>query len=155
MRRILIAAAALSIAGPAAAQQVFTPELDEEVDRAIPRAGQVEAVGAAVDRVVGAVLDVPIGPIVDAVDAADPDSRTRRRGPRDRTLRDMASRDDPHFEDRLRDSIHGATVGVGATMDQIAILAPVVRRSLADMEIEIEAAMRDYRARRDRDRERR
>ena len=148
MRRILIAAAALSLTGPAAAQQVFTPELDEEIDRAIPRAEQVEAAGETIDRVVGAVLDVPIGPIVDAVEAADPDSRHRRRGPRDRTLRDMASRDDPHFEDRLRDSIHGVTVGMGAAMEQVAILAPVLRRSLADMERGIAEAMRDHRARR-------
>ena len=150
MRRFLIAAAALSLAGTAHAQQVFTPELDEEIDRAVPRADEVEAAGATVDAVVGAVLDVPVGPIVDAVEAADPERRYRRRGPADPTLGDVAGRDDPYFEERLRDSIDRVTAGMADTMEQVAILAPVLRRSMAEMERDIEEAMRESRARRGR-----
>jgi hypothetical protein len=150
MRKLLIAAAAVALAGPAHAQQVFTPELDEDIERAIPPAEEVEAAGAAVDAVVGAVLDVPVGPIVDAVEAADPDRRGRRSGPRDRTLRDVAGRDDPYFEERLRDSIRRVTAGMADTMDQVAILAPVLRRSLADMERDIAIAIAESRARRGR-----
>lgn len=149
MRKILIAAAAVALAGPAEAQ-VITPELDKDIERALPPADEVEAAGAAVDAVVGAVLDVPVGPVVDAVNAADPDRRHRRAGARDRTLGDVAGRDDPYFEERLRDSIHRVTAGMADTMEQVAILAPVIRRSLADMEREFAVAVRESRARRDR-----
>ena len=156
MRRFLIAAAAIALAGPATAQEVFTPEMDRDIAQAIPPAEEVEAMGETMDRVLGAFLDIPIGPIVDAVEAADPDARrARRHHPRDRTLRDMASRDDPYFEDRMRDSIHGVTAGMGAMMEQIAVLAPVMRRSLGEMERNVAEAMRDRERRRERGEDRR
>ena len=149
MRRFLIAAAAIAVAGPATAQEVFTPEMDRDIAAAIPPAEEVEAMGETMDRVLGAFLDIPIGPIVDAVEAADPDARRSRRHPRDRTLRDMASRDDPYFEERMRDSIHGVAAGMGAMMEQIAVIAPVMRRSLGEMERNVSEAMRDHERRRE------
>ena len=156
MRRFSIAAAALALAAPAAAQQVFTPEMDRDIARAVPRAEEVEAIGIAIDRVLGAFLDMPIGPIIDAVEAADPDRRRYRRyDRRDRTLRDMAERDDPYFEERMRDSVRGVTANMGVMMEQIAILAPEMRRALGRMEQDVDRAIRDARERREREEDRR
>ncbi|MDP8995345.1 MAG: hypothetical protein M3N07_10305 [Pseudomonadota bacterium] len=152
MRMSFIGAAALALAAPAAGQQVFPPEMDEEIVRAIPPAEQVEAVGEVMDRVLGAVLDMPIGPIVDAIEAADPRgprARSYDRSPR--TLRDMAGRDDPYFEERMRDSIHGVAAGMGVMAEQMAVLAPAMRRSLAQIERDIARATDEARERRERE----
>lgn len=152
MRRIVIAAASLCVlSSPAAAQEIFTPRAGADVARALPPAAEVEAMGDAVDQVLGAVMNMPVGPIVDAIDAADPyGRRDRRHHPRDRTLGDVASGGDPYFEERLRDTIHGTTAVMGRTMEQIAIAAPVLSRALGQMERDLERAIDDARERRER-----
>lgn len=157
MRRMMIGvAAAAACAVPASAQRVFTPDMDDELVRAVPPPEEVEAMGEAMDRVVGAVLDMPIGPLVDAIDAADPTRRRDRpRYRRGETVGDVASRDDPYFEERLRGTIHGTTGAMGRTMEEIAIAAPVLRRALGEMERSIEQSMDESRERYRRDREER
>ncbi|HEY0014474.1 MAG TPA: hypothetical protein VGB79_16650 [Allosphingosinicella sp.] len=156
MRLILAGVAALALAGPAGAQRVFTPEAEDDVVRAIPPASQVEAIGEAMDRVLGAVLDMPIGPLVDAIDAADPQGRRDRRFyPRDARVGDVASRDDPYFEDRLRDSIHRNSANMGRAMEQIAIAAPALRRALGEVERNVERSIDESRERYEQGRERR
>jgi hypothetical protein len=158
MRLILagVTAAVLALTAPASAQRVFTPEAEEDLVRAIPPAAEVEAVGETMDRVLGAVLDMPIGPLVDAIDAADPEARRdRRRTPRDETVRDMASRDDPHFEERLRDSLARNSANMGRAMEQIAIAAPALRRALGEVERSVERSIEESRERIEQGRDRR
>lgn len=148
MRKMLIAAAAtLSLAAPAMGQRapIFDEAMDEEIVRAIPPGAEVEAMAPALDRMVGAMLGLDVGPILDA---AEPWRRDRAYRPRGRTLRDLAGRDDPYFEDRLRGSIYGVTADMGRMMDAIAVAAPAMRRSLAEMERSMAAALRE-RPRRD------
>lgn len=143
MPKLAFAAAAIALAAPAGAQApepVFDPAMDEAIQRAIPHSSEVEAMAPAIDRVVGALLDVDIGPIVDAIE--DPYRRGAYRGPR-RTIGDMAGAGDPYFEERMRDSIYGTTAEMGRMMDTLAVVAPIVRRSLADMERDIERAVRE------------
>jgi hypothetical protein len=153
MRLILAGIAALALAGPASAQRVFTPEAEEDLVRAIPPAAQVEAIGETMDRVLGAVLDMPIGPLVDAIDAADPEGRRYRRHSRDETVGEMAGRGDPHFEERLRDSIQRNSVTMGRAMEQIAIAAPALRRALGEVERNVERSIEESRDRYERERE--
>ncbi|HYE29404.1 MAG TPA: hypothetical protein VD887_13475 [Allosphingosinicella sp.] len=149
MRRILIGLAALAAAGPAAAHP--HDDADRDIARAIPHPAEVEAAGEAVDRVVGALLDVPIGPLVDAIDAADPrGARHRRPHRRDETLGDLAADGDPTFEARLRHDIRAATAGAGAAAEQLAIVAPEMRRALERMEADVARAVDAARARRGR-----
>jgi hypothetical protein len=145
MRKLILAASALALAVPAAAQSpIFHDDLDSAIVAAIPPAEQVEDIAFAMDRVLGAVLDVDVGPIADAL---DPYGRHRayRGGPR--TVRDMAGRDDPYFEDRMRHSLYGVTAGMGGMMEALAAVAPVMRRSLAELERNVGDAMREQRAR--------
>ena len=140
MRKLLIAAAAAAFAAPAfaAPDPVSDEELDREIVRAIPPPEEVERMAPVMDRVVGAVLDVDIGPIVDAV---DPHGRHRRYDRRERTIGDLASRDDPQFEERVRSSIYGVTANMGRVMETMAVLAPTLRRSLHQIERDIQAAI--------------
>ena len=152
MRKLIIAASALAFAAPAFAQP-HDPR-DEEIVRALPHPGEIEEIGDTVGRVAEAILDVPIGPIADAVDPY------RRRHHRDETLGDIAGRDDPYVRERVRDQVGAATVGLGAAIEQLAVITPVLRRSLEDATRRMEDAIedsrgrdRDYRRDRDHDRD--
>lgn len=150
MRHLLLATAAtLLIAAPAAAQDPYwdeAPPYEEDYDAdfedGLPSGVEIEAMAPAVDRMTGALLEVDVGPVLDA---ADPYRRQGWRGRR--TLGDLAGRDDPYFRYRMRDSIYGTAAGMGRMMDAFAIAAPAMRRSLRDMEREIDRALRESRYR--------
>jgi hypothetical protein len=156
MRRILIGLAAVAVAGPAAAHpkddayRGASREADREIARSIPHPAEVESAGAAVEAVVGAMMDVPIGPLVDAIDAADPAGRPYRRPHRrDETIGDLAADGDPYFEDRLHDQIRGVTAGMGVMAEQLAVMAPEMRRAIERIENDVARAVDTARARRE------
>ena len=146
MRKLLIAVAAgaMLAANPALAQDdpIFEDEAYAEVEDMLPPGEEIEAMAPMVDRMTGALLDVDVGPVLDA---ADPYRRRHWRGRR--TLGDLAGRDDPYFEARLRDSIYGTTAGMAAMMDSFAAATPAVRRSLREAERAIDRAIRESRYR--------
>jgi len=171
VRKFLMAATALVIAAPALAQQgapaneEYTPVAptaapaqrtqpvdprDEEVVRNLPRQQDVERIGDVVDATVGAVLQVPVGPIKEAIEG-----RKLSRREREETLGDVASKDDPYFRERMRDQIAVAGVAMEVLAEQMAVMTPIFRRTLEDVERRVEDAARglpprDY-DRRDRD----
>ncbi|HEX8585368.1 MAG TPA: hypothetical protein VF680_13290 [Allosphingosinicella sp.] len=146
MRKLIIATSILACAAPVAAQS-YPDRGDDDIVRALPHPGEVEELGDTVGRVADAIMDVPVGPIADAV---DPYRRGRHR---DETLGDIARRDDPYARERMRDEIGAATVGLSAALEQIAIVTPALRRSLEDATRRMEDAIdgrgrysdRDYR----------
>jgi len=144
MRKLLLAASALAFAAPVAAQNYPDPR-DEEIVRSLPAPGEVEALGDRVGAVAEAILDTPVGPIREAVEGRRLDRREREE-----TLGDVASRDDPYARERIRDEVEVATAGLGAAVEQFAVVAPVLRRSIEDAARRMEDAMahgrdRDYR----------
>lgn len=144
MRKFLIAAAALAVAAPAAGQPAPYPDpRDEEMARAIPQPHELEAMGEVLDRTMDAVLAVPIGPIVEAANPGRPMSRRER----EETLGERASRDDPYYRERLRSQIGAATAGMGVLAEQMAVLTPVLRRTLEDVQRRMEDAARGVPAR--------
>ncbi|HST35589.1 MAG TPA: hypothetical protein VLK25_03040 [Allosphingosinicella sp.] len=147
MRKLLIAVAAGAVfaANPALAQDdpIFDDEPYAEVEDALPPGEEIEEMAPAIDGAAGALLDVDVGPVLDA---ADPYRRHHWRGRR--TLGDLARRDDPYFDARLRDSIYGTTAELGRMMDAIAAATPAMRRSFYEMERAIDRAAQDYRYRR-------
>jgi hypothetical protein len=138
LRKLIFAASLLALAAPAAAQPYPDPR-DDEFARELPPPGEIEAMGDALGDVADAVMDVDVGPVLDAVDP------TRRYRHRERTLGDIASRDDPYARERIRDGIGAATIGLAATVEQLAILTPVLRRSLEDAARRMDEAMRGHR----------
>ena len=128
MRTILLAAAAIAFAAPAAAQAP------------VPRGAEVEAMAPAIDRAAHALLEVDVGPLIDAV---DPYRRGARAGRR--SLGALARRDDPYFDHRLRASIYGTTAAIAGMLDAFAAAEPALRRSIVEMERGIDAAVREAR----------
>ena len=124
MRRMLIAIAATVgtafIASPAAAQP---PRLSDKIQDYAP----------AIDRSADALLNLDVGPILDA---ADPYRRHHRR-----TLRDMARRNDPDFERRMHATIYGTAATMGRAADAYAAAEPALRRALTQFQRDMAAAM--------------
>jgi hypothetical protein len=122
MRLILIGLAATAfIAMPAAAQP---PRPSEQIQDYAP----------AVDRAADALLNLDLGPILDA---ADPYGRHHHR----RTLRDMARRDDPDFERRMHARIYGTAATMGRAADAFAAAEPALRRAMSQFEHDMAAAL--------------
>jgi hypothetical protein len=149
VRKLIIAMSALAVAAPAAAQPPRPDPRDEALVRRIPPPEQIERMGDAIARVTDALMDIDIGPIVDAI---DPAARRYRRGPE--TLGDLATRGDPYARERIRDEVGAATVGLGAAAEQMKVVTPVIRQSIEDAAARMEEAMERSRERIRRDRTR-
>ena len=146
MRKLLFLIGAAALAAPVAAQApVFDDSLDDDIVAAIPPAEEVEAMAPAMDAMAGALLNVDVGPLLDA---ADPTRRRYDHGMPGRTLGRIAGRDDPYFEERMRSSIYGVTSDMGRMMEALAVAAPAMRRSLREFERGIAGALDDYERRR-------
>ncbi|QPQ54948.1 hypothetical protein IC614_11655 [Allosphingosinicella flava] len=135
----------LSFATPLAAQPV--DPVDAEIARAIPSPAELDALGVVLGRVMGAMMDVEIGGLMDAIDPDGGDSRSRGRDRR--TIGDLAERDDPYARERMQRGVEVATANMGDVMTDIAILAPRLRRTFEHVGRDIEDATRDL-PRRDR-----
>ncbi|HEX8623915.1 MAG TPA: hypothetical protein VF782_02425 [Allosphingosinicella sp.] len=135
MRKLIVAMTALAAAAPAFAQPHYDPR-DDDVVRRLPPPHEVERIGDSLGRATEALMDVDIGPVVDAL---DPYHRRYRRGPE--TLGDLASRRDPYARERIRGQIGAVTVGLGAAMEQVAVMTPILRRSLEDATRRMEDAI--------------
>ena len=136
MRKLILAASALALALPAVASaqssRSFPEEMDDDIVRSLPHPGQVEQMADVAGRAAEAVIDTPIGGLVRAIDP------TRRVHPND-TIADVSR--DPYLRDRIRDSVDDLSIGLGDVMSQVAVVAPALRRSLADLERNLEGAI--------------
>ncbi|WP_129793295.1 hypothetical protein [Sphingosinicella sp. CPCC 101087] len=141
MHKLLFVAAAAALAAPAAAQAPVTDPLEAEIVRSIPHPGEVEAMAPVLDRSVGALMELDVGPLIDA---ADPYGRRPGYGVPGRTLRELGRRDDPYFEERLRGSIYGATADVSRMMGAFAAAAPSLARSVRELERALGTAIDRY-----------
>jgi hypothetical protein len=120
MRMLLIAAASILIAAPASAQP--------------PRPSEaIEGYAPALDRTTEALLNVDLGPLLDALDP--------RRPHYDRTLRDIARRGDPDFDRRMRASIYANSARIGRAADAIAAAEPALRRAVDQVQRDMDAAI--------------
>jgi len=146
MRKLMFLVAAAALAAPAAAQApVLDESLDDDIVAAIPDAEEIEAMAPAMDAALGALMDVDVGPLIDA---ADPLRRRYDHGAPGRTVGRIAGRDDPYFEERMRSSIYGVSADMGRMMQALAVAAPAMRRSMREFERGIEGAIEDYERRR-------
>ncbi len=138
MRKLILATAAIACALPAAASAQSSPNFPAEMDRdivdSLPHPYEVEEQGDRLGRAVGAIVNVPIGDVVRAIDPTAPVGR-------DSTIADVAGRDDPYFQERLEDDVRGLTLGAADLVRQMGVVAPALRRSLADLERNLEGAL--------------
>lgn len=158
MRKFLIVPLLVGVAAPALAQQpsgvavnaqvAQSPHVavappppmdprDEAIIRSVPGPQEIERVGDVTAATVDAILDVPIGPLREAIEG-----RRLSRREREETLGDHARRDDPYFRERMRDQITIAGAAVGVLAEQMAVMTPVLRQTLEDAQRRVEEAAR-------------
>ena len=126
MRPLLLVAASTMLAAPAAAQPPRGAPPPRPSD-------EIRSYAPAVDRATDALLNLDLGPLLDAVDPY------RRHGPH--TLRDMARRDDPDFDRRLRASIYGNAAAMGRVADAVAAAEPALRQAADQIQRGMAAAI--------------
>ena len=137
MRKLLLAlsAGAAVLATPAAAQ--VAPgggPLGDDIVSALPHPYDVEAAGDRIGAAVGALVNVPIGDVVRAIDPASPIRR-------DSTIADVAGSGDPDFEGRLQDEVAGLSGKAADAVRGLSAAAPALQRSLAEVMRNLDAAL--------------
>lgn len=133
MRNLLISAlvpAALLASSASAAQ---TPT-SEEIVSALPHPYDVEEAGDRLGAAVGAIVDLPIGNVLRAVDPAS-------RADPDATIGDVAGRDDPDFEGRLQDEVGGLSTQAANAVRGLSAAAPALERALTRLERDLTGAL--------------
>ena len=134
-----VPALALLIAAPAFAQPRAVPPPPLAAGALTPDAP--ERIGRQIDRIAEAMMDIDIGPVVDAI---DPTARYRGEPT---SLGDIAGRRDPYARARMHADIAATSAGLGVAVRQAAAAAPILLQTLAQASRQIEAAARDARAR--------
>lgn len=123
---VILAAVALAAAStPAAAQSDAADAL-----AVIDDPERIEALADSVEAVTSALLDMPVGPLLDAMRRIDPDSAPRL-SPK-ATLGDMAGTD-PDLAERLGDEARITGTVAGQTARDIAVALPVLRAMADDL----------------------
>ncbi len=139
MSRALLALPLIALALPA---PVLAQDSDDDLIRTAkqlqdPRTQ--DTLAAVLSAMVGAMLDAPVGGMVNAVAKADPSGRTREVDPA-MTVADMASRDNPDFERELDADIRDGTRMVGTMAGALAELLPQLTVLARDVEERVAAA---------------
>ncbi len=143
MRHTLaIAAFALAaLSAPAAAQSDAADAL-----AAIDDPERIEALADAIEHITGALLDMPVGPLLDTMRRIDPDSAPKVS--RNTTLGDI-TRTDPDLAERMGDEARVTGTVAGQTARDIAVALPVLRAMASDLaaqwRLRIEDARRNQR----------
>lgn len=84
-----------------------------------------------VTALVGALMQMPVGPLADAVARIDPESDAAYI-PRDATVGDIAGRD-PHDAERMGDDVRAGTRMAGHAATAMAAYAPVLKDMARDL----------------------
>ncbi|RED17702.1 hypothetical protein [Parasphingopyxis lamellibrachiae] len=114
MKYTLAVATALLLATPALAQ-------DDDIWDDDPYAAQDETV-LAIDRFMGALLDLPIGRLARAMPDVEIEGDIRESD----TLRDVMVRDNPGAEEELRGKARMATALVGTMLSEVEAMLPAL-----------------------------
>lgn len=97
-----------------------------------------------ISAIVGALMQMPVGPLAEAVARVDPDSDAAYI-PADATLGELAGRD-PDYADRMGDDVRASARMAGHAASAMAAYAPVLKDMARDLaaqwEREREAARR-------------
>jgi hypothetical protein len=131
MRSVLLASvAAIAVWSPAhSADTRVQREVEDVADTLNSPIAQGAAAGAA-GAMMAALLDMPLDGVAKAMEPFDPRKAREMRG---RTMRDLATRDDPDFEERIQDGTRAAVGSAGALASAMAVMLPELERTAERM----------------------
>jgi hypothetical protein len=130
LRKLILAPVALAaaslVAAPALAQSYVDPR-DQELIESLPHPYEVEEMGDRFGQALGAIVNVPVGGVINTIDP------TARAHP-NTSIGDLARRDDPDFDAKLQDQVAGLSLKMADMVRGVAVAAPAFRRSLEELE---------------------
>ena len=131
MRKLLVL---MLVPAALAGSSAFAQGVNGGIASALPHPFEVEEAGDKLAAAVGAIVDVPIGGVLRAIDPAS-------RAHADETIGDVAGREDPYFEERLQDEVGGLSTKAADLVRGLAASAPALERSLARLERDLAGAL--------------
>jgi len=105
---------------------------------AAPPLAAIDSAGQRIERAADALMDVDLGPLLDAL---SPDGY---RGPA--TLGQVADRRDPGARERMHEDVAATSAGLRVAAREAAVMAPIVRQTITQAVRQIEAAAAQARA---------
>jgi len=136
MRLQLILALAALVASPVAAQAPAPSPVDPiQIPPELTDPATMARVGDTVSALSHAVMNMPVGEVQAAIEG-----RPATPADRQRTVRDVAGRGDPNFEQSLQRQIAQSQVTMQAGMRAMAAAMPAISRAVNEAAQEIERA---------------
>jgi hypothetical protein len=131
MRSALLCVLALSIATPAMAAHPSESSRDVQAmaDKLNDPRTQ-NAMAGAISAMLDAVLDIRVDGMAKAL---EPLNKGRKIDTHGRTVREMAEREDPHFEDMMEDRTRAGVAGMGALASALAVMLPQLEEAARKM----------------------
>ena len=130
MRSVLLSLLAASLASPACASEPATQErIDRLADKLNDPATQ-EAMSAVVGAMTAAVLDVRVDGMAKAIETMNGGKPVDLHG---RTVRDLATRDNPDFERHLQADTRQAVGAMGGMASAMSEMLPELERAARRM----------------------
>ncbi len=129
MRKALLALSLISVATPALAQSETQRDAEKMADVLNNPATQDMAAGA-VGAMMDAILDMRIDGIAKAI---EPLNKGKTSALPDRTVRDLAKRDNPEFEEKMQSGTRQAVGSIGALASALAVAMPEFERAMKRM----------------------
>jgi hypothetical protein len=128
MRSALLPILALTFATPAmAAPSEAQNDINRVAERLNDPATQ-SAMSGALTAMIGALLDMRIDGVAKALEPMNRGKSLKLKG---RTIREIASRDDPHFDQKLAGGSRAMVGGAGAMASAMATMLPEIEQALA------------------------
>ncbi len=131
MRLALLPLLALACASPAvaASQSESQRELQGMADK-LNDPGTQAAMSGTIAAMMGALMDIRIDGIAKAL---EPLNNGRKINTHGRTVREMAEREDPHFQDKMTDRTRAGVAGMGALASALAVMMPQLEEAARKM----------------------
>lgn len=133
MRKLLVSVLVPVAMSASSAVVAQTPTADEIVS-VLPHPYDVEEAGDRLGAAIGAIVNLPIGDVLRAVDPAS-------RASANATIGDLAGRDDAEFENRLRNQVRGLSNQASNAVRGLSAAAPALERALARLERDLSGAL--------------
>lgn len=129
--RILLATTALLISAPAFAQEAPSRASEKAQDMADKLNDPImqAALAGGLNAMLQSVLDMRVDGIAKAIEPIT-GKPSRMQG---KTVRDLASRDDPHFDERVENGTRKMIAGTGAMASGLAAAMPELESAMRKM----------------------
>ncbi len=132
MRSIILVAAAMAVSAPALAAEAPSEATRDAQDMAEKLNDPVmqSAMAGGLSAMLAAFLDMRVDGFAKALEPLNGGKKIKMK---DRTIREMAERNDPNFEEKMQASTKAGVAGMGALATAMATMMPQLEEAMGKM----------------------